>query len=145
MGDMRSNSVPGKTDRPVTPVLLFGLVGVYIVLQFTWWAWLLVSKDRDVHTLQVQVLAEGIVPAVAVQEPGRTVWMIAGEGGVFLILLLLALWLIFRTVKHELGLARQQRDFLLAASHELRTPIAGLKLHLQTSNAQVWNRHNAKN
>ena len=116
----------------MTPVLLFGLVGGYIVLQSAWWAWLLISKDRDVHALQAQLLAEGVDPAVAVQEPDRTVWMIAGEGGVFLVLLLLALWLIFRTVKHELGLARQQRDFLLAASHELRTPIAGLKLHLQT-------------
>jgi signal transduction histidine kinase len=129
---MRSISGPGKADRPVTPVLLFGLVGGYIVLQSAWWAWLLISKDRDVHSLQAQLLAEGVDPAVAVQEPDRTVWMIAGEGGVFLVLLLLALWLIFRTVKHELGLARQQRDFLLAASHELRTPIAGLKLHLQT-------------
>jgi two-component system phosphate regulon sensor histidine kinase PhoR len=129
---MRSISGPRKADRPVTPVLLFCLVGGYIVLQSAWWAWLLIRKDRDVHALQSQLLAEGVDPAVAVQEPDRTVWMIAGEGGVFLILLLLALWLIFRTVKHELGLARQQRDFLLAASHELRTPIAGLKLHLQT-------------
>ena len=129
---MRSISGPGKADRPITSVLLFGLVGGYIVLQFMWWAWLLISKDRDVHLLQTQLLAEGVDPAIAVQEPDRTIWMIAGEGGVFLALLLLALWLIFRTVKHELGLARQQRDFLLAASHELRTPIAGLKLHLQT-------------
>jgi two-component system phosphate regulon sensor histidine kinase PhoR len=129
---MRSTSGPGKADRPVTPVLLFGLVGGYIVLQSAWWAWLLISKDRDVHALQAQLLAEGADPAVPVQDPDRTLWMIAGEGGVFLVLLLLALWLIFRTVKHELGLARQQRDFLLAASHELRTPIAGLKLHLQT-------------
>ncbi|MFT3884790.1 MAG: HAMP domain-containing sensor histidine kinase [Flavobacteriales bacterium] len=29
-------------------------------------------------------------------------------------------------------MARQQEDFLLATSHELRTPIAGLKLHLRT-------------
>lgn len=129
---MLSVSGPGRADRPVTPVLLFGLVGGYIVLQSAWWAWLLISKDKDVHALQAQLLAEGVDPSVTMQEPDRTIWMIAGEGGVFLVLLLLALWLIFRTVKHELGLARQQRDFLLAASHELRTPIAGLKLHLQT-------------
>ena len=133
---MRSNSVPGKTDRPVTPVLLFGLVGVYIVLQFTWWAWLLMSKDRATYALRAQLLAEGIDPVVHGGSPEHTAWMVAGEGGVFLILLLVAFWLIFRTVKHELGLARQQRDFLLAASHELRTPIAGLKLHLSTLQRQ---------
>lgn len=129
---MRYGTGRREAEKTVTPVLLFGLVGGYIVLQFLWWAWLLVSKDREVHALQTQLLAEGAIPAVPVQAPDRTLWMVVGEGGVFLLLLLLALWLIFRTVKHELGLARQQRDFLLAASHELRTPIAGLKLHLQT-------------
>ena len=129
---MRSISDRARSVRPVTPVVLFGLVGGYIVLQSAWWAWLLISKDKEVHALQAQLLAEGMAPAVPLQDPNRTIWMIAGEGGVFLLLLLLALWLIFRTVRHELGLARQQREFLLAASHELRTPIAGLKLHLQT-------------
>ena len=129
---MRYGTGRRPAEKPVTPVLLFGLVGGYIVLQFLWWAWLLVSKDQEVQTLQAQLLAEGALPAVPVQAPDRTLWMVAGEGGVFLLLLLLALWLILRTVKHELSLARQQRDFLLAASHELRTPIAGLKLHLQT-------------
>ncbi len=129
---MRPTSGPKRADRPVTPVLLFGLVGAYMVLQSLWWAWLLVSKDRTAYALQAQLLAEGVVPVEQIRPPDRTLWMVAGEGGVFLVLLLVALWLIFRTVKHELGLARQQRDFLLAASHELRTPIAGLKLHLRT-------------
>lgn len=132
MGDMPLMTGPRKVNRSITPLLLFGLVGGYIVLQFTWWAWLLIDKDRGVQALQAQLLAEGIDPVLRVRAPDRTAWMVAGEGGVFLVLLLLALWLIFRTVKHELNLARQQRDFLLAASHELRTPIAGLKLHLRT-------------
>ncbi|MBK9760146.1 MAG: HAMP domain-containing histidine kinase [Flavobacteriales bacterium] len=125
------------TDRNTTrtaniPVLLFGLVAIYIVLQFVWWAWLLISKDQEIFGLQQQLLLEGVTPEIPVRLPQRTFWMVLGEGGVFLLLILLALWIIFRTVKHELTLARQQRDFLLAASHELRTPIAGLKLHFQT-------------
>lgn len=127
MKERPSRDVSGRT-----PVLLFALVALYIVLQFSWWAWLLISKDREVWRLQQQVLNDGGMPTVPVRDPGRTVWMVAGEGGVFLLLVLLALWIIFRTVRHELALARQQKDFLLAASHELRTPIAGLKLHLQT-------------
>ncbi len=136
MGDMRSTGGPKKGERPVTPVLLFGLVGGYIVLQFAWWAWLLVSKDHDLQELQTLLRAEGIESPLAVEAPDRTFWMVVGEGGVFMALLLLALWLIFRTVRHELDVARQQRDFLLSASHELRTPIAGLKLHLQTLERQ---------
>lgn len=114
------------------PLLLFGLVALYIVLQSAWWAWLLLSKEREVLALQEQVLKEGVAPLIPVRSAEATRWMLIGEGGVFVALLLVALWLTFRTVRHELSLARQQRDFLMAASHELRTPIAGLKLHLAT-------------
>lgn len=117
---------------PRAPLLLFGVVALYVVLQFVWWAWLLVSREEELHALQGQLLAEGVVPVVDVRDPSLTLWMVAGEGGVLLCLLLLAMWLTYRSVKHEITLARQQRYFLLAASHELRTPIAGLKLHLRT-------------
>ncbi|HMN04786.1 MAG TPA: HAMP domain-containing sensor histidine kinase [Flavobacteriales bacterium] len=117
---------------PRTPVLLFGFLAFYILLQSAWWMWLLVSKGQDVFALQEQLLAEGLVPLVPVRLPKHMLLMVLGEGMVFLVLLLLALWITFRTLRQELALARQQRDFLMAASHELRTPIAALKLHLQT-------------
>ena len=118
--------------RARTPLLLFLFIGAYIVLQFTWWAWLLLRRNAEVAALQQQLLADGAEPVVSVRVAERTFWMVVGEGSVFLVLLLVALWLTYRTLRHELRLARQQRDFLLATSHELRTPITGLKLHLQT-------------
>jgi len=118
--------------EPRTPVLLFGFLVLYILLQSVWWMWLLLSKDRDIFALQQQLVLEGIVPRLPVRLPKHTLMMVLGEGVVFLVLLLLALWITFRTLRHELSLARQQRDFLMATSHELRTPIAALKLHLQT-------------
>lgn len=117
---------------PRTPVLLFVFLAFYILLQSVWWMWLLLSKDRDIFALQHQLLVEGIAPQLPVRLPKHTLMMVMGEGLVFLILLLLALWVTFRTLRQELSLARQQRDFLMATSHELRTPIAALKLHLQT-------------
>ncbi|MBZ0207715.1 MAG: HAMP domain-containing histidine kinase [Flavobacteriales bacterium] len=117
---------------PRTPVLLFGFLVLYILLQSAWWMWLLLSKDRDILSLQQQLVLEGIVPHLPIRSPKHMLMMVVGEGVVFLVLLLLALWITFRTLRHELSLARQQRDFLMATSHELRTPIAALKLHLQT-------------
>lgn len=58
--------------------------------------------------------------------------MIMGEAVVFLVLLIVLLFLTFRAVKRDLALARTQRNFLLAVTHELRTPIAAIKLQLQT-------------
>ena len=113
-------------------LVLFSVIAAYVLLQFLWWAYLLISKDNELQLLLGQLQALGVTSTISHARPDRTFWMVIGEGAVFVTLLLLALWLTYRTVKHELGLARQQRNFLLAASHELRTPIAGLKLHLQT-------------
>jgi signal transduction histidine kinase len=121
-----------RTSTNRAPVILFTLVALYIVLQFLWWAWSLVNKDGELQQLQQQLLGEGVLPVVPLEQPGHTFRMVVGEGAVFILLLLLALWITFRSVRHELELARQQRDFLLAANHELRTPLAALKLQLQT-------------
>lgn len=58
--------------------------------------------------------------------------MIMGEGTVLLALLLVGLLLTFRAIRRDLAMARAQRNFLLAVTHELRTPIAAIKLQLQT-------------
>lgn len=123
-------------STPRTSALLFGFLALYILLQSSWWMWLLLSKDRDVLALQQELLATGVMPSLPVRLPQHSLAMVLGEGVVFLILIALGLWITYRTLRHELTLARQQRDFLLATSHELRTPIAAIKLHLQTLQRQ---------
>ncbi|HOP42542.1 MAG TPA: HAMP domain-containing sensor histidine kinase [Flavobacteriales bacterium] len=107
-------------------LLLFGATALYIVLQFIWWAYLLVRKDREM---------EALITAFELRTEGHvrdTFWMVVGEGSVFLLLVLVAMYLTFRAVRRDLELARMQHNFLLAVTHELRTPIASLKLQLQT-------------
>lgn len=112
-------------------LLLFGALAVYIVLQFMWWGVLLLRKDREIALLgaELQVLGGGAATPV---DPSRRVLMVLGEGGVFLLLLLGVLFFTFRAIRRDLALARAQRNFLLAVTHELRTPIAAIKLQLQT-------------
>ena len=121
-----------ERPRHRTTLLLFAATAVYIVLQFIWWAYLLVRKDREMDQLieAFQLRPEG--PAYAEGHTRRTLWMVAGEGSVFLVLVLVAMYLTYRAVRRDLELARMQHNFLLAVTHELRTPIASLKLQLQT-------------
>lgn len=58
--------------------------------------------------------------------------MIIGEGIVFFSILLFGIIRLMRSVKKEIELNRQKRNFLLSVTHELKTPLASMKLNLQT-------------
>jgi|SRR5690554_2859008 len=100
--------------------VLFYLLTGYILLQFFWWAYLLVElnlelyQNQDPETGNIKVL------------------MIVGEGIVFFIFLLAGIFITQRTIKKEIKLVRQQRNFLLSITHELKTPLAAIKLSMDT-------------
>lgn len=64
----------------------------------------------------------------------RQKWMIRSEGLVFMSLLALGAWQLTRTFYKEIALARQQNNFLLSITHELKSPMTSIKLSLQTLN-----------
>jgi signal transduction histidine kinase len=63
---------------------------------------------------------------------GQKRLMIVGEGLVFLFLLSLGIIQTRRSFKKETNLARQQNNFLLSITHELKSPLASIKLFIQT-------------
>ncbi|MCB9170400.1 MAG: HAMP domain-containing histidine kinase [Flavobacteriales bacterium] len=113
-------------------ILVFGALAVYMVLQSIWWAYLLIRKDRELESLIEAFQLRPQYPGAVEGHARKTLLMVLGEGGVFLVLVLIAIVLTYRTIRRELSLARAQRNFLLAVTHELRTPIASAKLQLQT-------------
>ncbi len=64
-------------------------------------------------------------------QPSRMA-MIMGEGSVFLFLLCIGGYFLHRVVKKEDKLREQQQNFLLSITHELKSPLAAIKLSLQT-------------
>ncbi len=88
--------------------MILWLLGVYIILQFIWWAYLLIDSQKG------------------------SVAMIVGEGSVFLFLLLFGMYRLKRSLDKEIALAEQERNFMMAVTHELRSPISSVKLFLQT-------------
>lgn len=65
-------------------------------------------------------------------EQMRYLRMLAYEGPFFLLAMLFGLYIIGRSLKSEQEFKRRQQNFLMAASHEFRTPISTLRLLAQT-------------
>jgi K+-sensing histidine kinase KdpD len=58
--------------------------------------------------------------------------MIFGEGMVFILFLSLGILQIRKSFKRESEVSRQQKNFLMSVTHELKSPVAAVKLFLQT-------------
>lgn len=98
--------------------LFFYFLSTYVILQFAWWGY---------HLIELSRLAS------STGEGGtRRMFMILGEGMVFFLILILGIWKLRSSIKKELRISRNQNNFLLSVTHELKTPIASSKLYLQT-------------
>jgi signal transduction histidine kinase len=104
-------------QRKPTAVFVY-LLGAYVLIQFCWWGYHLIELTKS-SRMDPEVITNRVV-------------MIIGEGSVFLLLLLLGLWKIKSSIRKEIAIARQQNNFMLSVTHELKTPIAATKLYLQT-------------
>ncbi len=89
-----------------------------------------VPLDEPFGGLSVGVRAE-VWDGLLDDYRGRIV-MMTTEGAFFAILLLVLIGLLWRTFRRELELERQHRNFLSAITHELKTPLASMRLALET-------------
>ena len=137
-----------QLGRNVKLRLLSYLVIFYMLLAFSWWTVLLFTKNRDAYQAKLEVLrlgmyAEKLVTSEAQfqqtppylklsNEYKRQEWMILGEASVFVISLVIGVWLINRGYHKEVITANQRRNFLLSITHELKSPIASIRLVLET-------------
>lgn len=106
------------------PLIVFYILVIYIIIQFCWWAFHIINLEQTVYELQLnQAKNNGI---------SDKVWMVVGEGSVFLLLLITGALITRNSFKKEVALGKQQKNFLLSVTHELKSPIASIKLYLET-------------
>lgn len=55
-----------------------------------------------------------------------------GEGATFLVVILIGAFVVYSAINRRIMLSRQQNNFMLSVTHELKSPIAAMKLNLQT-------------
>ncbi len=110
--------------------ILHVVIILYLVAAFTWWAILLFQKNEEIYQLQIQLsqYISTIDMEMALSEFNKQKMMIVGEGLVFALSILISMFLINRAFISEIETNKQLNNFLLSVTHELKTPIASLKM-----------------
>ena len=98
--------------------IIIYLLGIYVVLQFLWWGY--------------QIIDLGSLVDSSYKGSSRRVFMILGEGAVFIMILLAGFWQIQKSIRKEIELSESQNNFMLSVTHELKTPLTSIQLALQT-------------
>ncbi|MFN8277541.1 MAG: HAMP domain-containing sensor histidine kinase [Chitinophagales bacterium] len=126
------------------PFRLFYLVFGYTMAFSVWWGYLLFAKNETAFKELVTINRINYRPVNGIpyektkdyekiqQKYSRQKVMILSEGSVFIFLLFGGLFLVNRVFKIEIEVADQQRNFLHSITHELKSPLASIKLAVQT-------------
>jgi two-component system, OmpR family, phosphate regulon sensor histidine kinase PhoR len=121
-------------------IYIFVILVIYVLLQFVWWTYLLVDLNNEVFEHRIEnvylknsdPLNTETAQQQLVNKMHQRWWMVVGEGIVFLGLLTWGTIQTLRSFRKEMQLARMQKNFLLSVTHEFKSPLASIKLYLQT-------------
>lgn len=133
--------------------LFFYLTLIYLITFLFWWTYLLYNKTEQFYqdSLKYEVLKHSIENdplgsylnsvkyETELKRFERDKIMILTESIVFFIVLLFLVFKVKKAVEHEISVSKQQQNFILSITHELKSPLSSIKLMSQT-----LKRHNLK-
>ena len=111
---------------------LFLVLATYVFLQLAWWVNLLISSAAKLFETRTAFNTSPDILAAALQDWEKTVLMVAAEGVIFALLFMFGLSWIWRVMRADNYILARERNFLLAVTHELKTPIASIRLAIDT-------------
>jgi two-component system sensor histidine kinase CiaH len=126
-----------KTKKLRLIFVVYWVLLTYIVAALVWWFIALNKQNHLMIQFETQQLKKDNpayftdIQKLNAIEKRKTAQYI-GEGATFLLLILAGAVFIFRSVKQQLKSGQQQQHFMMAITHELKTPIAVTKLNLET-------------
>jgi len=122
---------------------IYWLLLFYIVAALVWWFISLEKQNRQMADFKIIELKAAIDPshnpeiynnslAKIEQEHKRNLVKFISEGSTFLLLILIGAAFVYGSVRRQFLLQQQQQNFMMAVTHELKTPISVARLNLET-------------
>ena len=123
--------------------IIYWLMLIYIVVALAWWFISLQKQSNslaDFKLMQLNATIDSATSPLLYQSAYYTInddkkrqrFKHLSEGLFFFALIIFAALFVYRTVKRQFKLQQQQQNFMMAVTHELKTPIAVARLNLET-------------
>lgn len=110
---------------------------LYVIAALIWWFFELLQQNNDMMQFRKNLLdatdpayTEKMAEIVNAHRLNQAQYL--GEGITFLVLIIIGSVFVYRAVRRQFRLNYQQQNFMMAITHELKTPIAITQLNLQT-------------
>ncbi|MEY4053117.1 MAG: hypothetical protein RL034_35 [Bacteroidota bacterium] len=134
------NYTPKINRRLAAVTIVYWALLSYMIAALLWWFIALVKQNDTLTAVQLQQLT-GATGQVHIQtqtsdqllqkQKRKRVQYIA-EGLTFLALIVVGAVYVYRATRRQIRASVQQQNFMMAVTHELKTPIAVTQLNLET-------------
>ena len=112
--------------------IIYWVMLAYILAALIWWFISLLDQNQRLHDLRV-LRANSPAEARNINEEfKRDRTKFYGEGGFFFLLIIVGAVFVYRSVRRQFLVQQQQQNFMMAVTHELKTPISVTRLNLET-------------
>lgn len=120
---------------------LYWILLTYIIAALVWWFFSLYTQNQTMYSLRRRHIETTLGSSARnFQEElnniddqrKRNIAKYIGEGGTFLALILVGAAYVYRLVRRQFRAQQQQQNFVMAITHELKTPISVSRLNLET-------------
>jgi signal transduction histidine kinase len=122
---------------------IYWMLLLYIVAALIWWFISLNRQNTVMRSFEISNLRSTVDSAATpvlyrqqfqkiTDEHRRNKSKYLGEGSIFFLVILVGAAFVYRSVRRQFYLQQQQQNFMMAVTHELKTPISVAKLNLET-------------
>ena len=126
-----------KNPKLAFVTLVYWVLLTYMIAALAWWYIALEKQNTAITNIRVNELIKDdpkyYQKILTIEEARkRKTAQYVGEGVTFLALIIIGAVFVFRATRRQLKLSQQQQNFMMAVTHELKTPIAITQLNLET-------------